>query len=198
MYPKPMKLIGQPRPGVCDVCGHAVVRSVLHPPKSGWLNGHFYQKFKLRKVLCAGHGGIFPKESSPPDTIMGSMILESRPRHARPEFPGLRFIGFWYSEDEYMLPDPALYVDTSWDPSERARIAAYLRSAPTVEHWKGYSTCRICNLRPLGSTDQCDGTYLWPEGFAHYVESHSVRPDQVFLDHVRAALHAAAGVPVAP
>lgn len=34
-----MKLIGAPRPGVCDLCGHAVVRSVRHPPKNGWQNG---------------------------------------------------------------------------------------------------------------------------------------------------------------
>ena len=56
-----MKLIGKPRPGVCDECGHAVVRSHLPPPRDGWQNGHFYHKTKLRKVLCAAHGGVFPR-----------------------------------------------------------------------------------------------------------------------------------------
>lgn len=183
-----MKLIGAPRPGVCDLCGHAVVRSHLHPPKSGWQNGHWYRKFKLRKVLCEAHGGIFPREAWVPDVIIGTvgpMILESHRRHALPEFPALRFIGFWRSDTEYTLPDAANYVDEAWDPVERARVVAHLRAAPEVEYWKGSSICRLCNLHPLGSTDQCDGTYLWPAGFAHYVEKHAVRPPEEFLAHVR-------------
>jgi hypothetical protein len=54
-----MKRIGPPRPGVCDECGHAVVRSPDPPPRDGWLNGHFYRKKKLRTVLCPVHGGVF-------------------------------------------------------------------------------------------------------------------------------------------
>ena len=179
-----MKLIGQPRPGVCDECGHAVVRSIKHPPRDGWQNGHFYQKFKLRKVRCEAHGGVFPIELSPFDVVVGPMIQEKMSRHARKDLPGLRFIGFWRSSYDPLLPDPSLYVDPSWDPAERAKVVAHLRSAPVVEHWMGSSTCCICNLRPLGSTDQCDGVYLWPSGFPHYVENHHVRPPKEFVAHV--------------
>lgn len=76
-----MKLIGKPRPGVCDVCGHAVVRSPEPPPRDGWQNGHFYRKTKLRKVLCAGHGGVFPRPDVMADwCIVGPASEPPKPR----------------------------------------------------------------------------------------------------------------------
>ena len=32
-----------------------------------------------------------------------------------------------------------------------------------------------------------DGTWVWPEGFAHSIEAHSVRPPQEFIDHLLSA-----------
>lgn len=83
-----------------------------------------------------------------------------------------------------LLPDPADYVDLSWDLNERAAVAAYLRSAPRVASWLGWSTCRMCGCAN-GSTDQAADGYIWPEGFAHYIEAHAVRPPPEFLEHVR-------------
>jgi hypothetical protein len=40
----------------------------------------------------------------------------------------LRVIGYWPSKDEPDWPDPAWFVDPQWNPTERARVAAY-RSA---------------------------------------------------------------------
>lgn len=42
------------RPGVCDVCGCAVVR-LSGPPANGYLNGHHYQGGLLKSVRCSQH-----------------------------------------------------------------------------------------------------------------------------------------------
>lgn len=114
------------------------------------------------------------------------MILDSMPQHARPG-ENLRFIGFWASTFQPDLPIPWDYLDPTWDRSERTRVVQYLRSAPKVQWWRGYSDCRFCGARN-GTTDRSDGTFLWPDGFAHYLERHGVRPPEEFLEHVRRAL----------
>jgi len=38
----------------------------------------------------------------------------------------------------------------------------------------------------MGTGEISDGTYVWPEGLAHYVEEHNVRLPQKFVDHVLA------------
>ena len=66
------------------------------------------------------------------------------------------------------------------------RLIEPLDGIPRVKFkWRGYSTCRICGLSPNGSTCIADDTFVWPEGFAHYIEEHSVRPPQEFIDHVK-------------
>lgn len=37
----------------------------------------------------------------------------------------------------------------------------------------------------MGSRDLTDGTFVWPEGLAHYVERHDVKLPDHFLQHVR-------------
>jgi hypothetical protein len=49
----------------------------------------------------------------------------------------------------------------------------------------GYSDCRFCGCNN-GDSDLSDGDYLWPSGFAHYLEAHDVKPPKVFLEHIRA------------
>ena len=67
-------------------------------------------------------------------------------------------IGFWRSEDRPELPHPRQFVSSGW-----------------------------CSelLPDIGTEDLTDGTFLFPEGLAHYVRVHSVRPDQRFLEHMR-------------
>ena len=53
----------------------------------------------------------------------------------------------------------------------------------------GPSWCRLgCPDIPgdIGTQDRTDGTYLFPEGLAHYVRVHAVRPAEAFLEHLRA------------
>jgi hypothetical protein len=43
----------------------------------------------------------------------------------------------------------------------------------------GYSRCRICG-KDNGAAEYTDGTYVWPEGLAHYIYDHAVRlPDEL-------------------
>ena len=89
------------------------------------------------------------------------------------------------------LPDPHDFVDHSWDLTIRDRVVRYLESGRVAIRWRGYSTCRICGKWNNGkwnngTTCITDDTYVWPEGFAHYIAEHGVRPDEEFVQHVLA------------
>ena len=98
-------------------------------------------------------------------------------------------IGFWNNDrnDFPYLPNVKDSIDLSWDEREREAIALYLESGTDVEWWKGFSDCRVCH-KFNGSTDKSDGKYLWPEGFAHYVREHGVKPPQEFIEHALSAM----------
>jgi hypothetical protein len=101
-------------------------------------------------------------------------------------YQGLEFVKYEMHFGKAGLPLPSEAVDSQWDPHEKALVLAYLRVGKTSEQWKGYSWCRFgCKGHAeMGTTDLTDGTYVWPEGFAHYIEHHGVRPPQEFIDHV--------------
>jgi hypothetical protein len=87
------------------------------------------------------------------------------------------------------LPFAEDFVDPSWDTApERDFVLAYLRPAPlgaglVHESWMGYSTCRLCG-KSNGSRCLTDHVFVWPEGLAHYVSDHSLRPDASFVAHI--------------
>lgn len=83
------------------------------------------------------------------------------------------------------LPDPYDFMDPSWDATERATVVAYLRAGQLQVVWYGISKCRFrCGEQDMGAACLSDGTYVWPEGFAHYLEKHAVRPPEEFVLHV--------------
>jgi len=94
----------------------------------------------------------------------------------------LRLIGFWKSEHDPTWPDPNAFVDNRWDTDERDVVAQYLRAGSLARVYLGWSYCRVCGA-PNGDSEFTDGTYLWPEGLAHYVESHGVRLPAEFVEH---------------
>lgn len=115
---------------------------------------------------------------------------------------GLKKIGFWSKVsrcdpvaefvDEILnaiftkLPDPRDHVDRSWDSYEREMVRKYLANGVVHQSYFGSAQCRMCHLVDgNGSRDFTDGVYLWPEGFAHYLEAHWVKPPQEFVEHVR-------------
>lgn len=126
----------------------------------------------------------------------------------------LRAIGYWKSPEEPFLPDAHAFVDPTWDPAERDAVIAHLRAGEVAIAWCGTSMCRFdCAVDPsspavltlktavpdadinrlcrvvfgrenMGSNDLTDGTYIWPEGFVHYLEKHAIRPPEAFVKHV--------------
>lgn len=87
------------------------------------------------------------------------------------------------------LPDPRTLIDAQWDPQERQRVVEYLEQAyGTPWHYMGFSWCRFrCGIpdSAMGSGERTDGTWLFPEGYVHYVREHGVKPSERFLTHVR-------------
>ena len=132
-----------------------------------------------------------------PATYKGSKVWEEMGYKQKYMDPTKRFIGYWVSKREPELPDPHDFVDTTWDPAVRAQVAGYLKRGTTFESWRGSSWCRFEGIegkgrqRPpctqgegLGYKCLTDGTFVWPQGFAHYVEHHGVKPPQEFIDHI--------------
>ena len=97
----------------------------------------------------------------------------------------LRLIGYWRSASRPDLPDPVDFVDPTWDEKERLEAFVYLRSGIVTRAYLGFSPCRMCDNRGNGSLELTDGTYVWPEGLAHYVEQHGVKLPGEFLEHAR-------------
>lgn len=130
------------------------------------------------------------------------MILSPHPDpdYSRtPKAAGMKFIGYWTTRGRHnlhesmellTLPDPRNFVDPTWSRAERQRVLEHLRMGTMWEGWFGPSWCRFgCTFeeddrRDMGSMDLTDGVYVWPQGFAHYVDKHLVKPAQEFIDHV--------------
>ena len=102
----------------------------------------------------------------------------------------LRGIGYWRSDREPELPDPADFADSAWDDHEREVVAGYLEYGFVAHAFMGYSPCRICDKRDNGNLEMTDGTYIWPQGLAHYVREHLVRLPEEFVAHVWSSIEA--------
>lgn len=94
----------------------------------------------------------------------------------------LTVIGLWRDRAEPYWPDPKDFVDEQWDDNERAEVVRALRSGRHVRQFRGESTCRMCG-QLNGASELTDGTYLWPDGLAHYVSAHSVRLPELVEAH---------------
>lgn len=101
----------------------------------------------------------------------------------------LRRIGYWSGGPggETGLPDPHDFVDPDWDADEREDVIDHLTSHPPTWWYMGYSPCRMCDKKDNGSGEFTDGTFVWPQGLAHYVVDHHVRLPEWFVTHVRAS-----------
>lgn len=93
------------------------------------------------------------------------------------------------------LPWPGDFVDERWDPNARACTLAYLKGGRQHNAFLGFASCRLCAKADNGSRDLTDGTFIWPEGYAHYVEAHGVRPPEEFVAHALRATSVASSYP---
>ncbi len=92
-------------------------------------------------------------------------------------------IGYWKASlnDEYPF---AQEVEASLAPDTRDAIAAYLEAGARFEQYRGYSHCRYGCHGQNGSAELWDGTWVWPDGLAHYIREHRVSLPPEFLAHV--------------
>lgn len=108
----------------------------------------------------------------------------------------LKLIGYWIRTlDDEQCPAPQELVG-ELTSEVRAALVGYLAGGLRLIQYRGYSWCRFdCGVeyQKLGSWELTDGTWVWPEGLAHYVEAHGVVLPEEFISH---ALSGA--VPVLP
>lgn len=97
----------------------------------------------------------------------------------------LEALGWWFNDlAPTGLPRPQLLVGALAEPM-RTLVLSYLRQGKVLVRYPESSHCRFaCGEVEMGRADLTDGTFAWPEGLAHYVEHHSVRLPERFLQHV--------------
>lgn len=103
----------------------------------------------------------------------------------------LREVGYWAPAGELKnsadRPNPRDCAVPGWATTSAGRqLAGYLRAGYVESYEMGYSNCRFsgcgdcrCPAGPwveMGCVALTDGSFVWPEGLAHYVEAHSVQP----------------------
>jgi len=90
-------------------------------------------------------------------------------------------VGYWKEDG---VGQPQDYVDDRWVSRERYRVINHLKAGMMHEGWMGYAGCRFgCDIKN-GALCLTDGTWQWPEGYAHYIEKHAVRPPEAFEKYV--------------
>ena len=104
----------------------------------------------------------------------------------RPRSISLTLIGYWRSKDQPQWPDPRAMIDDTMPARTRDLVVRYLKAGRSMP-WvcAGPSSCRICG-KMNGTRELTDGTFMWPEGLAHYVAEHSVRLPDEFISHTEA------------
>lgn len=103
--------------------------------------------------------------------------------------PELILLGYWSTGPDSRWPRPEAFVDPEWDADERELIVEFLRRGLVARTYMGYSPCRMCGVAN-GAIELSDGVYVWPDGLAHYVSDHKVKPPQEFIDHALSVLDA--------
>lgn len=96
--------------------------------------------------------------------------------------------GFWFSEYDPLLPMPVA-SETGWTgKTEFIKALVEAESGAQVVHYRGFSSCRLCDLRCNGTKEYTltrdTGTWRWPEGYRHYVLEHNVRPSLAFQEFI--------------
>jgi hypothetical protein len=98
----------------------------------------------------------------------------------------ITLIGYWEGRSAPGWPSVTGFVDEHWDLTERDLVASYLEQGYIPWVQAGISPCRMCG-RPNGSAERTDGAYLWPDGLAHYIREHGVRPPVSVIRHIVSA-----------
>lgn len=92
--------------------------------------------------------------------------------------------GFWRSKQEPLLPLPVANEKAWKGKASFLEALSQLESrAEGMSKYKGYSRCRLCDTKNGSGEFRARG-WVWPEGYAHYVKAHHVRPSLAFQEMV--------------
>jgi len=127
--------------------------------------------------------------------IVDLVMPDPRDRLAPSRPPALKRVGYWHSRAEPHWPDPRDFVDLALTDDERLDIVPYLERGWVARAYMGKSTCRIFGM-DAGSLELTDGTWIWPDGLAHYVGEHSVKLPADFTEHAASTTEHFETVPV--
>jgi len=92
-------------------------------------------------------------------------------------------VGFWpdpYWSGPHSYPLAQSLVVPGWNNTKEGRACiSYMKAGLPYNPQRGYAYCRLCRAR-LGSSDMLgpDGKWVYPERWEHYIEKHSVKPDE--------------------
>jgi hypothetical protein len=99
--------------------------------------------------------------------------------------PRLEVLGWWFHErapDDWPRPQ---WLVSRWRARDRDAVLRWLRAGDELVRYPATAPCRFaCGVRHVGRRDLTDGTFVWPEGLAHYVAMHGVRLPAHFVAHV--------------
>jgi len=95
--------------------------------------------------------------------------------------------GFWTGLESLENLDPSLHVDHSWNLGERIQVIKYLRAGYPTVVGTDFVICLMGCKSKLGmdNGELTDGKWTWPVHLIHYLECHSVKPPEDFLEHIR-------------
>lgn len=128
--------------------------------------------------------GLRCLRTGPGDTRTGNEIADVPPVGWSPSPGEVQRFGYWRGRHDSDMPDPREFVDESWDPAVRKAVVERLKLGAAYAMWMGYSGCRICGCNNGTMCFTLDGSWVWPEGLAHYVEAHGVRPPPAMVEHL--------------
>jgi len=96
------------------------------------------------------------------------------------------WIGPWRDGDHPGRPRIWDHIDEEWGENNRAPVSTHLEDCGYIVDAPrdGYIWCRFCHQRLYRGFVRTDGVFIWRTGLGHYVQEHSLRLPQPFLDHV--------------
>jgi hypothetical protein len=83
------------------------------------------------------------------------------------------------------FPRPPRLMEALGTRTADDQVLRYLRSGHSRMSFLGFSYCRFGCETIEGTSCVTDGTWVWPEGLAHYVEVHHVPLPDEFLETMR-------------
>lgn len=96
----------------------------------------------------------------------------------------MKRIGYWKQREDSTEDLPWPVVGRQLSDDTKHKILLYLNRGKEYCAWKGCSTCRLCGCLN-GTVCMTDGKhFIWPEGYAHYIDKHNIMVDTDLLAHV--------------